>query len=166
MFSKYTPRRVSAALGIGVAICLASFHSAALAQTDAFSASLSGAVHDSSGAAVPGAKVSLSSREKGISRTFTTDGEGRYSFAILPPATYTLSIEATGFSTFREENITLAAGQASSEAITLQVGQVQTEVTVSGVTAPLLTTDNANVSSDLNQTQITQLPWICAMCSG
>ena len=127
-------------------------------QTQAFSASLGGAVHDPSEAAIPGAKVTLASQEKGITRTFTTDAEGRYSFALLPPATYTLTVAAGGFSTYKQEGIVLTAGQASSQSITMQVGQVSSEITVSAGQAPILATDNANVSADINEQQVQQLP--------
>ncbi|MBV9268356.1 MAG: carboxypeptidase regulatory-like domain-containing protein, partial [Acidobacteriaceae bacterium] len=143
---------------IGLAVALAFFPSTARCQTEAFSASLAGVVHDASEAAVGGAKVTLTSPDKGITRTFATDTEGRYSFAVLPPGTYSLTIEATGFAPYKEQGIQLQAGQASSESITLKVGQVQTQVTVSESQAPLLATENANISSDLNEQQVQQLP--------
>jgi Carboxypeptidase regulatory-like domain len=157
MLPKYTARGVLA-LAIGLAAALTILQPVAHAQTQAFSASLTGVVHDSSDAAVPGAKVTLASPEKGIARMFTTDAEGRYSFALLPPATYTLTVEASGLSTYKQEGIVLTAGQASSQSVTLQVGQVKSEITVSALETPILAADNANVSSDLNQQQIDQLP--------
>lgn len=54
------------------------------AQGSIVNASLSGAIYDKSGAAIPGAKVTLSSSTKGFSRTFTTPFDGRYSFASVP----------------------------------------------------------------------------------
>ncbi len=146
------------AFAIGLLAWLTVLKPVAQAQTEAFSASLTGVVHDVSEAAIAGAKVTVANPEKGISRGFTTDSQGRYSFTLLPPGTYSLLIEATGFSTFQEEGIVLEAGQASSESITLKLGQVKTEVTVSEGEAPLLAAENANVSSDLNQQQIQQLP--------
>jgi hypothetical protein len=146
------------AFAIGLAAVLAMLVPVANAQTQAVSASLTGVVHDSSEAAVPGAKVTLASPEKGITRGFTTDSDGRFSFALLPPATYRLTVEASGFSTYKQDGIALSAGQASSQSVTLQVGQVKSEITVSAQEAPILAADNANVSSDLNQQQIDQLP--------
>src|ERR1039457_5985622 len=150
--------RAALAFGIAVAAAITFLALPARSQTQAFSASLTGVVHDSSQGVVPGAKVTLSSSEKGIARTFTTDTEGRYSFTLLSPGKYSLLIEAAGFSSYKEEGIDLTAGQAASETITLQLGQVKTELTVTGAQAPLLATDNANVSSDLNQQEIQQLP--------
>src|SRR5438132_11991440 len=66
-------------------------------QAQAFNASLSGAVFDNTGAAVPGATVTLSNPEKGFSRTFATSSEGRYSFTLVPAGTYTLKVETAGF---------------------------------------------------------------------
>ena len=152
MLRKYFPR-----VGLGLAAVLTILLPAAQAQTQAFSASLGGVVHDASEAAIPGAKVSLASLEKGIARTFTTDADGRFSFALLPPSTYTLTVEASGFSTYKQEGMVLSAGQASSQPVTMQVGQVQSDVTVTAQAA-ILASDNANVSSDLTAQQIDQLP--------
>jgi hypothetical protein len=157
MLRKYFPR-VGLAFGIGLAAALTILQPAAHAQTQAFSASLGGVVHDASEAAIPGARVTLTSREKGFVRSFTTDGQGRYSFATMPPSTYTLEVEAKGFSTYKQEGMVLTAGQSSSQSIVLQLGQVSTEVTVSASDAPILTVDNSNISADLNEQQIEQLP--------
>jgi hypothetical protein len=156
MLRKYSPRG-GLAFGIGLVAVLAFFQPSISAQTQAFSASLEGVVHDSSGAQIPGAKVKLVSPDKGVTRTFTTDAEGRYSFGLLPPATYTLTVEAGGFSTYKQTGVVLDAGQAASLPVTMQVGAVQTEITVTGQ-GPILASDNANVSSDLNGQQIDQLP--------
>src|SRR5208282_17018 len=138
-------------------VALATFQPLVYSQTQAFSASISGVVHDSSQAAVAGAKVTLASPEKGVIRTYTTDPEGRYSFALLPPATYTLTVEASGFSSHKQTGIALEAGQSSNQDVTMQVGAIQSEVTVTGE-GTILAADNANVSSDLNEQQIDQLP--------
>jgi hypothetical protein len=155
MLRKNFPRLL--AFGIGLVVALAFLQPVARAQTQAFSASLGGVVHDASEAAVPGAKVTLASSDKGVARTFTTDAEGRFSFALLPPSTYTLTVEANGFSTYKQEGMVLTAGQAASLPVTMQLGQVQSEVTVTAQGA-ILSANNANVSSDLSGQQIDQLP--------
>ncbi len=157
MSSKYSPWG-SFVCCVGLAGALVFLAPTASAQTGAFSASFSGVVHDSSDAAIAGAKVTIASREKGITRTFTTDAEGRYSFALLPPATYSLTVEATGFAPYKEEGIQLDVGQSAGEPITMTVGEVKTQVTVSENVAPLLATDTPNVSTELNERQIQQLP--------
>src|SRR5579864_5316176 len=91
-------------------------------QTLASTASFSGSVSDSSGARVPNANVTLSSPEKGITRIFRTDAEGNFSFALLPASTYTLTVEAAGFKTTKQQGITLEVGQSVSQSVTLTIG--------------------------------------------
>ncbi len=158
MSTRTLSRRGGLARYVGpMLLALATFQPGAYSQTQAFTASLGGVVHDSSGAAIPGAKVTLASPDKGITRTYTTDAEGRYSFALLPPATYILTVDAGGFSSYKQTGIALEAGQSANQAVTMQLGALQSEVTVTAQGA-ILAADNANVSSDLNQQQIDQLP--------
>jgi len=125
-------------------------------QTLASSAALSGSVSDQSGARIPNATVTLTNPEKGITRAFKTNDEGNFSFALLPAGTYTLTVEAAGFKTFKVQAITLEVGQSASQAVTLTVGtSEQIEVTD---TAPLLQVDNANVGAEISTKQVTELP--------
>src|SRR5438094_3803257 len=125
-------------------------------QSLASSAAFSGSVSDSSGARVSNATVVLTSVEKGITRTFKTDSEGNFSFALLPASTYTLTVSAPGFKTAKQEGITLEVGQSASQAVMLTIGSVeQIEVTAE---APLLQTDNANVGAEVSTKQVTELP--------
>src|SRR6476660_4925750 len=62
----------------------------AFSQGQAASASLSGEVHDSSGAVVRDATATVFSTATGIRRTFRTDAAGRYAFTQLPPGAYSL----------------------------------------------------------------------------
>ena len=57
----------------------------------------------------------LTNPEKGITRTFKTEREGNFSFALLPAGTYTLTVEAAGFKTFKGKRITLEVGQSASQ---------------------------------------------------
>ena len=129
----------------------------ARAQTQSVTASLSGVVSDSSGAVVPDARVVLSSVQNGVTRSFTTDEQGRYSFTLLPTGTYDLVVEKSGFSTFRQQGMVLGLGQAATQDITLSVGSLGQTVAVTSET-PLLTTENANIEADVSNRQIQQLP--------
>lgn len=136
------------------ALCVAA--PIANAQTAASTATFSGSVSDSTGARVPNASVTLSSLEKGITRTYKTDAEGNFSFALLPPSTYSLTVAAPGFKTFKQEGIALEVGQSASQNITMTIGTAeQVEVTSE---APLLQTDNANIGAEINSKQVTELP--------
>src|SRR5437016_931570 len=128
----------------------------AYGQSLASSAVFSGSVSDSSGARISNATVVLTSPDKGITRTFKTDAEGNFSFALLPASTYTLTVSAQGFKTARQQGITLEVGQSASQAVALTIGSSeQIEVTAE---APLLQTDNANVGAEISTKQVTELP--------
>jgi hypothetical protein len=128
----------------------------AQSQTLASTAALSGTVLDPSGARLANANVTLSSLDNGITRTFKTDAEGNFSFALLPAATYGLKVEAPGFKTLKQTGITLEVGQSASQNITLAVGASE-EIEVTAAAA-LLQTDNANIGDEISSKQVTELP--------
>lgn len=127
------------------------------AQNVTSTASLSGIVVDPQGNRVVGAIVTISNIEQVFTRQFKTDASGTYSFTLLPPAIYKLSVEAQGFNKFVEDKITLEVGQAGSLNVTLTVGSTATQVEVTSE-APLLSIDNANLSSEISEKQIVDLP--------
>ena len=108
-----------ASLSITVALPVA--HGQTLAST----ASFSGSVSDSSGARVRNANVTLSSPEKGITRAFKTDAEGNFSFALLPASTYTLTVEASGFKTVKQDRNHAGSWPVREPSITLTIGSSQ-----------------------------------------
>ena len=120
-------------------------------------ASLAGIVLDPQGNRVVGAAVTISNAEQGFSRQFKTDASGAYSFSLLPPAVYKLSVEASGFKVYVQDRITLEVGQAGALNVTLMIGSAATQVEVTSE-APLLSTDNANMSSEISEKQIVDLP--------
>ena len=100
------------------------------AQTQAFTATLSGTVTDSSGAVVPKATVKLTSVERGIVRTFNTGDSGNFSFQLLPPADYDLKVEMSGFQSYEQRGISLAAPPSASNArVTAASNREPAEVT-------------------------------------
>jgi Carboxypeptidase regulatory-like domain len=151
-FCSLPARLFLAAVALSSSITLPVAHGQTLAST----ASFSGSVSDPSGARVASANVTLSSPEKGITRVFKTDAEGNFSFSLLPAATYTLTVQATGFKTFKQEGITLEVGQSASQSVALTIGSTE-QIEVTAV-APLLQTDNANIGAEISTKQITELP--------
>jgi len=123
----------------------------------AFTATLNGSVIDQAGGAVNGAKVTLTSPEIGFSRTFSTEDTGLYTLTFLPPAVYILEVEAPGFKHYKQEGITLAAGQTAGQQVTLSVGGVTERVEVTSQ-APLVNVDNANISEDVSSKVTADLP--------
>ncbi|MGC1998518.1 MAG: carboxypeptidase regulatory-like domain-containing protein, partial [Candidatus Acidiferrales bacterium] len=123
----------------------------------AFTATLNGRVTDPAGLAVKGASVTLTSSENGVSRTTSTGDTGLYTFTFLPAGNYTLEAKASGFKQYKQEGITLAAGQTAEQQVSLTVGAVTESVEVTSQ-APLLNTDNANISEDLSSRFAEGLP--------
>lgn len=71
-----------------------------------------GQVTDPSGAAVPGATVTITNRETGSSRSVSTDAEGRFSFPQLKPGAYSVKVEAQGFAPQQNDQVFSGLGEA------------------------------------------------------
>src|SRR5512145_1084893 len=108
--------------------CAVSVFLAGLLQAQ-ITGDLSGTVTDSSGAVVPNAKVTLTSKETGATRAMNADGEGRFSFNLLPIGLYEVRAEAPAFRT-AVAPATIRSGEETSVRFTLEVGQVTETVVV------------------------------------
>ncbi len=120
-------------------------------------ATLSGTVTDASGSAVANATVSIKNTETGIVREITTDAAGLYSAPNLPPAVYDVTASATGFSTLVQTGITLTVGSQQTLNISLKVGQMSENVTVTGE-APQVELTSSALSGEVNETTVRELP--------
>jgi hypothetical protein len=127
------------------------------AQSQTFNATVSGIVYDSGRAVVPDAAVTITNSELGLRREFHTSSDGRYTFTLLPPGRYSLTVEKTGLRTYTQNGIDLSVGQSASLDVTLTVEGVTERVNVDAA-APLLNTSDANISSDVNQRAAVELP--------
>src|SRR2546427_3184290 len=121
------------------------------------SASVSGKVEDSSGAALPGATVTVTSLETGASRSLRTDEAGTYRVLSLPVGRYEVKAEAAGFKSALQTGVNLAVGEQALVNLKLEVGAVQDEVTVIGE-APLVNTTTASVSGLVGEREVKDLP--------
>ncbi|MGH9403072.1 MAG: TonB-dependent receptor domain-containing protein, partial [Terriglobia bacterium] len=130
---------------------------AGLASAQYTTASLGGTVTDTSGAVVPGAKVTVENTGTGYRRIAATGPAGAYLFPNLPVGAYTLAVRKAGFSTYVQRGITLTVNQAATQMIKLQVGQVAQQVVVQSNT-PLVTTQSATLGQLVNQRSIVDLP--------
>jgi len=122
------------------------------------SGTISGIVTDSSNAVVPGATVTVVSTGTGLTRSATTASAGEYAITNLPPATYTLTIEHSGFDKYSRQ-VTLAVGGHMDLSAQLSVTGTSTtvEVTASNETA-VVNTENQTLSQVVTSNQITDLP--------
>jgi len=103
---------------------------AVMAFGQAITSSISGTVSDSSGAAVPGAIVTISDASQGVERKVTANSTGSYLVAGLPAGTYDLKVVAAGFRAYVATGITVHSAEQIRADATLQVGTVSTSVTV------------------------------------
>jgi Carboxypeptidase regulatory-like domain len=132
------------------------FAPCAFAQTVAV-AQLSGTVLDESGSAVPGAEVTVTQTDTGMTRFVISGENGGYVFTNLPVGPYKLSAKLTGFSGFEQTGIVLAVGDTRSVNVTMKVGGLEETVTVQS-DATLVETRNVNVGTVVSQEQIVSLP--------
>src|SRR5512147_1726641 len=87
-----------------------------------YTAQLRGTITDSTAAVIPSAKVTVTDDATGVSETISSDGQGRYLFASLRPASYTVKVELTGFKTVVRPNVVLRVSQQTDLDFTLEVG--------------------------------------------
>jgi hypothetical protein len=127
-----------------------------MAQGETTSAVL-GQVTDESGAAIPGATVSVRNRQTGLLRSVQTDEEGRFNFPQLTPGTYSVTVEAVGFDPQRNDNVFSGLGQKQTANFTLKVAQSKQTIEVSSA-PPILNPENANTSTNLNAPALEDLP--------
>lgn len=120
--------------------------------------SLTGTITDKTGAVVPNVPVTLTNQATGEVRTEKASGVGIYTILDILPGTYTLSIPQTGnFAGLTQRNISIAVNQQVRLDVTLQPASVSQQITVTEA-APELQTETAEVDSDINQTELSQLP--------
>jgi hypothetical protein len=130
------------------------FSTSLIAQVN--TASLSGLVTDSSGAAVQHVTVTVTNSDTGYVRTVTTDNAGYYSFQNLPIGQYTARVVASGFST-DQENVTLNVAEKGRRDFSLQVGSEQQTVEVQAEGAGL-SPDDASIGTVIGSQTIEQTP--------
>jgi hypothetical protein len=120
--------------------------------------SIFGTVTDKSGAAVPGATVTVTDVSKGTVVTATSNGAGDYSVPHLIPDVYDLKVTAKGFKSFETKGISVEADAAPRIDPTMDVGGSTETVEVNADQQPELKTDRADVSTVFDQQQISSLP--------
>jgi hypothetical protein len=129
----------------------------ALGQTQAVSATLSGTVTDKTGAVIPDATVTLISPDQHFQRQEKTSGTGLYTFTLLPPGQYTLTVQKQGLSAYTQTNIILEVGQSLEIPISLPLASVSEKIMVTSQT-PQLNTEDANISTFVDTREILDLP--------
>ena len=119
--------------------------------------SISGAVTDSTGAAIPGAQVTLTNTGTAVTQTQSSSSDGLYTFVNLIPGNYKIDIEKQGFKHFTRANVVVQVNQASKIDATMAVGQVSETVEVTSET-PLLQPETSSLGQVVEQRKANELP--------
>src|SRR5246127_1103713 len=127
------------------------------AMAQAVYGSILGTVTDPSGAAVNGAKVTVTSQTKNVSTDTTTNESGNYSVTHLIPDIYSIRVEGAGFKALQFKDIQVSADTGSRVDGQFQVGGTSETVEVTAE-APQLKTDRADVAIEFNQKYVEDLP--------
>src|SRR5207247_8442561 len=128
---------------------------------------LSGVVRDSQGGILPGVSVTVSSAALiGGTRTVATGELGPEQFMLLPPGTYEVKYELSGFAALKREDIRVLVAQTTRLDVELAVGSLQETVTVSGESPVVDVSSNTtqtNISKELYDSIPTgRNPWVMA----
>ena len=120
-------------------------------------ASLAGTVLDSTGASIPEATVIVRNTDTGFTQTVKSGPTGAFLFSRLPIGAYELRVEKEGFGTYVQSGIGLTVDRAANVPVSLQVGRITDQVTVTGDTE-LVTTQTATGGQLIDQRRIVELP--------
>ena len=137
-----------------IALAVAALQIPLMAQT---SGTILGTVKDQSGAVLPGANVTVTNVDTGISRSTVTGSKGEYRIPALSIGTYEVKTELTGFQSGLRKDVVLSVGQEQVADFTLGVGNVSEQVTVTSE-APMIETTTATVSGLVDPKQMKDIP--------
>ncbi len=121
------------------------------------SSQMSGVVRDSTGAAVPGAQVTATQTDTGLSRNATTGADGAYTLPSLAVGPYKLDVTKDGFTSYHQTGIVLQVGSSPTVDVTMQVGAVTQEVDVQAA-ATMVETNSSGVGQVIDQQRVVDLP--------
>src|SRR5437879_10513073 len=116
-----------------------------------------GVVKDSSGAVIPGVRVTITNIDTSLTRTGASTEDGTYRFPALPVGHYRLDVMKEGFSALSRTGITLEVGQEATIELILEVGSPGQTVTVAAE-APLVQTSSSTLGGVVNEQQVLDLP--------
>jgi carboxypeptidase family protein/TonB-dependent receptor-like protein len=143
--------------GAAVALALAGLLMGAPSEAQVTTGTIAGSVKDEQGAAVPGARVTITEVNKGTVGTYTTDADGTFQVPFLIPGTYDVAIELTGFRKHTHRGVVLQVNQRARVDATLAVGGLTDATEVVGL-APLTRTDSAELGEVIEERAVRELP--------
>ena len=127
----------------------------AMAQTP--TGSIQGLVTDKSGAAIQGATVTIVQTTTNEARNTATDASGRYNVPFIDPGTYTITVDAKGFRSARQENVLVQVTETRAVDFQLEVGAVNQTIQVTASTEAL-DVDTSTLGETIQSQTLLQLP--------
>jgi hypothetical protein len=124
-----------------------------------YGASIQGTVTDNSGAVVPGATVTVTNQETGVSKTTVTSDAGSYRVSGLVPGRYAITAEAASFKEGEVKDVAVSAEELTGRNVVLQPGGTSETVTVSA-SAVALQTEDGNITGSISAQDIQRLPQV------
>ncbi len=156
MLHRVVLRRIPATLSLLVILAVTIF-SAGNAYAQVSGANLSGTITDPSGAAIAGAKVTITNKATSVTRDVTTDAAGFYSVPNLLPGPYEVTAAASGFSNAKQSDLTLSVGAQQVLNLGLKIGEASQTVQVTEA-ASLVQTSSSTLSVEVEPTTVRELP--------
>jgi hypothetical protein len=120
--------------------------------------SIFGTVNDNTGAVVPNATITVTDEAKGTMVTAQSNESGDFTVQHLIPDTYDLKVTVSGFKTFEQNGIVVAADTSAKVDVALTIGGESETVTVNADSVPELKADRADVSTVFTEKTVTDLP--------
>ena len=135
--------------------------SASFSRPQSSNASVEGEVTDPNNAAVGGAKVDLVNKGTGATASYTSDGDGHYTFRNVVPGIYQLAVTADGFKEYVQDGIEVRLGYPIRQNVQLSIGTAVTKVSVNA-DASALNYENAEIRGSIDPKIIQDVPLLVA----
>src|SRR5581483_212132 len=142
-----------------LACCLMAAPPTVLAQSQALNAQIEGVVTDVSGALVPGAKITATNIETGVTRSVNSEENGVYRLPLLPLGGYRITVEAAGFKRLTREGVTLTTGQTATIDLRLEAGGLTEQITITS-DAPIADVAKIDLGRVMNEREVRNLPLV------
>lgn len=149
-------RKLTSILRTTIYLILVAGYSTIICRAQSSSATLGGIVEDEKGAVVRGAIVSVADPARGLKRTVTTNENGSFAVLLLPPSTYTVTVDQAGFAPIEIQNLVLNVGDQKSLQIRLKIGQIGEAVEVTA--EPALADESPAVATVVDQQFVENIP--------
>lgn len=141
---------------LGAVIFVLLIYGGVAAQTG--TGSVRGTVYDQQGNAVAGASVTISDATRNFSRTQTSNPDGGFNFTLLPPATYRIEVEASGFKKSVVTNVEAKVDTPVERDVSLEIGAITETVSVTSGSEAALNTSDATLGNTFEARRIQELP--------